>query len=52
MKKVAFLLGLLMLLGMSVQCTEDDDMDAQVAKVKQIESSGEEGDQDSDNDRD
>ena len=52
MKKVAFLLGLLMLLGMSVQCTEDDDMDAQVAKVKQIESSGEEGSDGSDNKKD
>ena len=34
MKKTGILLGLILILGMNCQCTEDDDMEANVASVK------------------
>jgi hypothetical protein len=52
MKKTGILLGLILVLGMNCQCTEDDDMEANVASVKMEKIlSGEEGDQDTDNGR-
>ena len=53
MKKAGFLLGLLMLFGLTIQCTEDDEMDAHIAKENQYQSySGEEGSDDTDNKKD
>jgi len=34
MKKTGILLGLILVLGMNCQCTEDDDMEANAATVK------------------
>jgi hypothetical protein len=52
MKKARFLLALIMLLGLTIHCTEDDDMEAHVAKANQPQYlSGEEGDQEPDTDR-
>ena len=52
MKKTGLLLGLFLILGMNCQCTEDEDMEANVATVKMEKIlSGEEGDQDPDNGR-
>ena len=43
MKKAGLLLGLLLLLGLSYQCTEDDDIKANTKEVEVLESdSGEE----------
>jgi len=53
MKKAGLLLGLLLLLGLNYQCTEDEDIQANVNMVKAYEKdSGEDGDQDIDTDRD
>lgn len=52
MKKTGIFLGLLVVLGMNCQCTEDDDMEANVASVKMEKMlTGEEGDQDPDQGR-
>lgn len=43
MKKAGLLLGLLLLLGLNYQCTEDDDIKAEANKVEVYRSdSGEE----------
>ena len=53
MKKAGLLLGLLLLLGLNYQCTEDDDIKAEANKVEVYElEGGEDGDQDIDTDRD
>ena len=53
MKKVSLLVALVMLLILSIQCTEDDTVEASVNQIDNhhIES-GEEGDQELDNERD
>ena len=53
MKKARFLLALIMLLGLTIHCTEDDDMEAHVAKANQPQYlSGEEGEDGTDNNKD
>lgn len=53
MKKAGFLLGLLLLIGLNIQCTEDDEMDAQMAKENNIvAANGEEGGDGLDNKKD
>ena len=53
MKKAGLLLGLVLLLGLNYQCTEDEEIQANSNNLEIIErESGEEGDQDIDTDRD
>jgi len=53
MKKAGLLLGLLLLLGLNYQCTEDEDIQENVKMVNPYEKDGgEDGDQEIDTDRD